>query len=94
MVGGMGRISKDVPPYSTTAGTDEVKVYGLNKLGLKRRGLSKADLEALEGAYRIFQDNQLNFGQVIAKLEALQPKTAQIQVLFDFVKSSQRGVYR
>lgn len=94
MVGGMGRISKDVPPYSTTAGTDDVKVYGINKLGLKRRGLSKADLESLENAYRIFQDSQLNFGQAIAKLEALPSKTVQVQVLVDFLKSSGRGVYR
>lgn len=94
MVGGMGRISKDVPPYSTTAGTDDVKVYGLNKLGLKRRGMTRPDLEALENAYRIFQDVQLNFGQAVAKLEAFLPRTAQIDVLTEFLKTSQRGVYR
>jgi UDP-N-acetylglucosamine acyltransferase len=94
MVGGMARISKDVPPYSTTSGTDDVKVYGLNKLGLKRRGLSRPDLEALENAYRIYQDSQLNISQALAKLVALEPKTREMELLVAFLKGSQRGVYR
>jgi UDP-N-acetylglucosamine acyltransferase len=94
MLGGMARVTKDVPPYSTTVGTDEIKVYGLNKVGLRRRGLSKADLEALEHAYRVYQDKRVNFSQAVEALEALQPKTEQIQVLIDFLKSSQRGTYR
>jgi UDP-N-acetylglucosamine acyltransferase len=94
MLGGMARVTKDVPPYSTTVGTDEIKVYGLNKVGLRRRGLGKADLEALEHAYRVYQDKRVNFSQAVEALEALQPKTEQIQVLIDFLKSSQRGTYR
>lgn len=94
MVGGMGRITKDVPPYSTTAGTDDVKVYGLNKLGLRRRGLDKPGLMALENAYRIYQDKQLNFGQALAKLVEIQAKSAEIELLVAFLKASQRGVYR
>lgn len=94
MVGGMARLSKDVPPYSTTSGTEEVKVYGLNKVGLRRRGVGREDIAALENAYRVFQDSNLNAGEALAELEALPAKTAHIQVLIDFLKSSTRGVYR
>jgi UDP-N-acetylglucosamine acyltransferase len=94
MVGGMTRLSKDVPPYSTTSGADDVKVYGLNKLGLRRRGFSKEDLHALETAFRLYQDPLLNFGQALVQLEAIEPKTEHVRILVDFLKSSDRGVYR
>ena len=94
MVGALSRLSKDVPPFSTTCGGDEVKVYGLNKVGLRRRGLSRQELDALNDAYRIYQDPQLNFSQALEKLQALPQKTAQVAALLGFLTSSQRGVYR
>jgi UDP-N-acetylglucosamine acyltransferase len=94
MVGALSRLSKDVPPYSITSGCDEVKVYSLNKLGLKRRGFSKEAIGALEAAYRIFQDVELNQGAALAALEALSEKTAEVAHLIEFVKGSDRGIYR
>jgi UDP-N-acetylglucosamine acyltransferase len=94
MVGALSRLSKDVPPFSTTSGCDEVKVYGLNKVGLRRRGVAKEALLALERAYRVFQDVRLNFTQALQALEALAPTGDQVRLLVDFIKSSERGVYR
>jgi UDP-N-acetylglucosamine acyltransferase len=94
MVGALSRLSKDVAPYSTTSGCDEVKVYGLNKLGVKRRGMDKDSLAALEAAFRVFQDRRSNFSEALARLEAIDPKTEQVKVLVDFLKTSDRGVYR
>jgi UDP-N-acetylglucosamine acyltransferase len=94
MVGALSRLSKDVPPFSITSGCDEVKVYGVNKLGLKRRGFSKEAISAIEDAFRIYQDPEANQGQAVAKLEALSPKTAEVQTFFNFVKGSDRGIYR
>jgi UDP-N-acetylglucosamine acyltransferase len=94
MVGALSRLSKDVPPYSITSGCDVVKVYGVNKLGLKRRGFGKEAIAAVEHAFRIFQDSSLNQGQAIAGLEALADKTPEVQTLLDFVKASDRGIYR
>lgn len=94
MVGALSRLSKDVPPYSITSGCDEVKVYGMNKLGLKRRGFPKEAIVALEQAYRIFQDPQLNQSAALAELQALEPKSDEVKLLLEFVKSSDRGIYR
>lgn len=94
MVGALSRLSKDVPPFSITSGCDEVKVYGLNKVGLKRRGMGKPALDALATAYRIFQDPHSNFSEALAKLEALPEKTPEVLQLLEFLKTSQRGVYR
>ncbi len=94
MIGGLSRLSKDVAPFSTTNGCDEVRVYGLNRIGLKRRGFGAEDLAALETAFRLYQDRLLNFGQALAKLDAIEPKTELVRVLVDFLKSTTRGVYR
>jgi UDP-N-acetylglucosamine acyltransferase len=94
MVGALSRLSKDVPPFSTTSGGDEVKVYGLNKVGLKRRGFSREALDALAAAFRIFQDPKSNFSEALAQLEALPDKSAEVQQLVGFLKTSERGVYR
>jgi UDP-N-acetylglucosamine acyltransferase len=94
MVGALSRLSKDVPPYSMTSGCDEVKVYGLNKVGLRRSGISREDLDALRSAYRLYQESLLNFGEALERLEALPSKTTHIQALIDFLKTSERGVYR
>ncbi len=94
MVGALSRLSKDVPPFSTTSGCDQVKVYGLNKVGLRRRGLSREEQDALADAYRLYQDPQLNFGQALERLQVLPHKSAQVAELLAFLTSSQRGVYR
>jgi UDP-N-acetylglucosamine acyltransferase len=94
MVGALSRLSKDVPPFSTTAGCDQVKVYGINKVGLRRRGIAQEALRALEHAYRVFQDVRLNFSQALQALEELAPTADQVRVLIEFIKNSERGVYR
>ena len=94
MVGALSRLSKDVLPFSTTSGCDEVKVYGLNKIGLKRRGVARADYEALDHAYHIYLNPQFNATEALKELEGLPDKNALIQQLLQFIKTSSRGVYR
>lgn len=94
MAGGMGRFSKDLLPYSITSGTEEIKVYGLNKIGLKRRGMNKDDLHAMEHAMRIYLNPQLNHSDALKELEGLPDKIREIGHLIHFIKTSTRGVYR
>ncbi|MES2201494.1 MAG: acyl-ACP--UDP-N-acetylglucosamine O-acyltransferase [candidate division FCPU426 bacterium] len=94
MVGGISRVSKDVLPFSITSGNDETKVYGLNKVGLKRRGISKEDLAALEKAYRTYLDPALNGSEALKALEALAFATPHVIHLCGFIQGSSRGVTR
>ncbi len=94
MVGALSRLSKDVPPFSTTSGCDEVKVYGLNRLGLKRHGFAREEIDALEAAFRIFQDRQVNFSQALQRLDEIPEKGPRVREFLEFLRSSERGVYR
>jgi UDP-N-acetylglucosamine acyltransferase len=50
MVGGLSRITLDVPRYSMTAERDEVA--GLNLIGLRRRGVSAEGIRQIKDAFR------------------------------------------
>jgi UDP-N-acetylglucosamine acyltransferase len=94
MAGGLGRFSKDLLPYTTTSGTEEVKVYGLNKIGLKRSGISKENFAALEHAMKLYLNASLNHSEALAELDGLPAKTKEIEHLIHFIKTTSRGVYR
>ncbi|HVF07236.1 MAG TPA: acyl-ACP--UDP-N-acetylglucosamine O-acyltransferase, partial [Actinomycetota bacterium] len=51
-VGGGSRVPQDIPPYCRAAGNPP-RLYGLNAVGLERRGLSEDVRRALKQAYRI-----------------------------------------
>ncbi len=52
MVGGMSGVEQDVIPYGSVIG-NRARLAGLNIVGLKRRGFSRADVTDLRKAYRL-----------------------------------------
>lgn len=70
MVGGMSRIVKDVPPFMLVEG-HPCLVRSLNVVGLKRAGLTSADLGILKKAFRIIYRSGKSLTQALAELELL-----------------------
>lgn len=68
MVGGLARITRDVPPYVTIDG-DTGKVVGLNTVGLRRAGAGPAELAQLKSAYRLIYRSGLLWSEVVERLE-------------------------
>jgi UDP-N-acetylglucosamine acyltransferase len=69
MVGGMSRINRDVPPYMLIEG-NPARVRGLNRIGLKRNGIT-ADSDAfkeLKNAYQLLYRSKLPFAKVLEQL--------------------------
>lgn len=89
-VGGMSRVSKDIPPYVKAVG-NPVKLYGLNSVGLQRSGFSEAVISELKKAYRLFFRGDLNITQAMEKVGELQP-FPEVQAFVAFVDESGRGV--
>ena len=92
-VGGGSRIPQDVPPYCRVVGNPSPKLYGLNTVGLERRGLSAELRHNLKRTYRILFQSGLNMSQAIERVEA-DPKLAQPEVgyFLDFIRNSKRGI--
>jgi UDP-N-acetylglucosamine acyltransferase len=89
-LGGYTVATKDVLPYSKTVG-NRARIYGVNTLGLTRRGFSPEVIAAIRHAYRVLLQSRLNTTDALARLEA-EPLIPEVRVLVDFIRSARRGV--
>ena len=90
-VGGGSRIPQDVPPYCRAAGNPP-KLYGLNTVGLERRGFSPETRTALKQAYRILFNSRLNISQALRRAEEVVVGIPEVRHLLEFVRTSRRGI--
>ena len=85
-------VNQDILPYSKTSAPRPVEVYGSNRLGLERRGLSKEDLKELEAAFRLLTRSKLNTTQALEAIAAKGFQSSHVKALVEFIKTSTRGV--
>jgi UDP-N-acetylglucosamine acyltransferase len=93
-IGGYSVITQDVLPYSQTVTPRETKVYGENKVGLKRRGFSNEAVEGLHKSFRLLTNAGLNTSQAIERIRAEVSPCAEVDELIEFIRSSERGVVK
>jgi UDP-N-acetylglucosamine acyltransferase len=92
-IGGYSVITKDALPYGRTVGSRPARVFGLNLIGLKRRGFSDDTLKKLRAAYRYLTQSKLNTTQAVAKIASDRSlKCAEVDNLVEFIRTAQRGV--
>ena len=91
-LGAFSVVNLDILPYSKTTAPRPLGVYGANKLGLDRRGLSPEDVKELDAAFRLLSRSKLNTSQALEAIEAKGFQSPHVQTLVEFIKSSQRGV--
>ncbi len=93
MVGGAVKVVKDVMPFVMVA-DEPLRVFGLNKVGLKRRGFTPQKLSALDKAYRIFFRDKLVLEEALKKIEAEVEQTGEVKQFIEFARTSKRGLLR
>lgn len=92
-VGGGTVVTQDVLPFSMTSAKRETHAYGLNKVGLQRRGFSEERLKSLHRAYRYLLAAKLNTTQALEKLRA-DAQTEDVRYLVEFIEKSERGILK
>jgi UDP-N-acetylglucosamine acyltransferase len=90
-VGGSSRIAQNVPPYCRAVGNPP-KLFGLNSVGLDRRGFAEEVRAALKQTYRILFQSGLNVSQGIQRAEAEVDQIPEVRHLLEFIKNSERGI--
>jgi UDP-N-acetylglucosamine acyltransferase len=90
-VGGMSRVTKDVPPYTKAVGSP-MKLYGLNAVGLQRHGFSPEAIAELKKAYRLFFRSGLNISQALDRARTELAQLPEVTAFLQFVEESGRGV--
>lgn len=91
-VGGGTIVTQDVLPFSLTSARRENKAFGINKIGLQRRGFSAERIERLQKAFRTLLASKMNTAQALEKVRAL--PSDDIALLVAFIERSQRGVIK
>lgn len=92
-VGGYSVVVKDAPPFAIIQG-NHAKCYGLNKVGMKRRGYSKETLENLQHAYRLLLSSKLNTTQAVEKIREEISDCNEVEILLNFIETSKRGIVK
>lgn len=93
ITGGCSKVVQDIPPFSTCDG-HPARVYGLNLIGLRRKGISNASIKQLDQAFKIIFNSGLSVKHAVEKVEKESEKSAEIAYLISFTKSSERGLSR
>lgn len=93
-IGGYSVVTQDVMPFSTTVADREIGVYGANRVGLERRGISEETIESLQTAFRLLTRAGLNTTQAAMKIRSELPGTPELEELLRFIVSSKRGVIK
>ncbi len=94
-IGGGTTITQDVLPFSLTSAKRDVHAYGLNKVGLERRGFSKEQVRALQHAYRILLASKMNTHQAMEHLKGeSSAMTDDVAYLVEFIAAAERGVLK
>ncbi|HEY0760197.1 MAG TPA: acyl-ACP--UDP-N-acetylglucosamine O-acyltransferase [Acidisarcina sp.] len=93
-IGGGTTITQDVLPFSLTSTRRESHAYGLNKVGLERRGFSRDQLRALQHAYRLLLAAKLNTTQAVERIRAEGGGSEEVAYLANFIEHSTRGVLK
>jgi UDP-N-acetylglucosamine acyltransferase len=91
-IGGGTIVTQDVLPFSLTSSRRENKAFGMNKVGLTRRGFSPERLNTLQKAFRLLLTSKINTSQALEKIRELEGEDA--RVVADFIERSQRGVIK
>jgi UDP-N-acetylglucosamine acyltransferase len=91
-IGGGTIVTQDVLPFSLTSAKRENKAFGINKIGLARRGFSPERLQLLQRAFRLLLTSKLNTSQALEKIKELEGDDA--AVLAAFLERSHRGVIK
>lgn len=91
IVSGASGARQDILPYSKSAG-QPASPFGINSVGLKRRGFTLEQRSRLKNAFRIIEHSGLPLSKSVEKIEAEIENDEYIKNLINFIKTSERGI--
>jgi len=93
MIGGGFRVAQDICPFAL-AGGYPLKITGLNRIGLQRRGFPRETLDILQQAFKILFSSNLNTSQALVRIKSEVEMIPEIKELVSFVENSHRGLVK
>ena len=92
-IGGYSVVTKDALPFARTIGSRPARIFGVNTIGLSRRGFTSDTISQLKQAYRYLIQSKLNTTRALARIDQDPTLSSpDVRYLVDFIRSSRRGV--
>ena len=91
-IGGGTICTQDVLPYAKTSARRDAATFGINAIGLERRGFSKERVAALQKAYKVIK--RKNTTQALEELKQDSHPSEDVATLIRFLEQSERGIIR
>ena len=92
-IGGYSVVTKDALPFGRTIGSRPCRIFGVNTIGLSRRGFTPDAISQLKTAYRYLLQSKLNATRALTEIDHDATLSApEVRYLVEFIRSSQRGV--
>jgi UDP-N-acetylglucosamine acyltransferase len=92
-IGGYSVVTKDALPFARTIGSRPARIFGVNGIGLSRRGFTADRIAQLKRAYRYLMQSKLNTSRAISAIERDPTlNDSEVAYLVDFIRTSGRGV--
>lgn len=86
-------VSKDVLPYIMIAGHTTAP-YGVNTVGLRRRGFSSSTIDHLRRAYKTIFRKGLTVSEAVTELETMQAACPEVGLMIHALNRATRGIIR
>jgi UDP-N-acetylglucosamine acyltransferase len=91
-IGGASVVTKDALPFARSVG-NRARLYGVNTIGLVRRGVAPETIAKLQKAYRLLLVSKLNTSRALIEIEEdASLDCEEVRYLTAFIRGSQRGV--
>ena len=91
-IGGYSVVTRDALPFGKSVG-NRARIYGLNTIGVARRGFTPDTIAQLKRAFRYLLQSKLNTSRALAQIEQDPTLSSpEVQYLLEFIRSSKRGV--
>jgi UDP-N-acetylglucosamine acyltransferase len=91
-IGGYSVVTKDALPFARTVG-NRARIYGLNTIGLMRRGFPPDVISKLKRSFRYLLQSKLNTTSALRQIEQDRSLACpEVEYLVEFIRTSQRGV--
>lgn len=91
MVGGMSRVTHDVPPYTIGFGAPYA-FGGVNRVGLTRKGISNATIHILMKVFRILYRSDLSMKEALEKIQRDVEDIPEVRHFLNFCATTKRGI--
>ncbi len=86
MIGGMSGSETDVIPYGSVMGLRD-GLYGLNLIGLRRRGFTRDEIHALRTAYRLLFAEEGTLTERVADVAQMFSDNEAVMEIVDFIRA-------